>query len=61
MWDGGGLFVYSAAEGGKKPQNGFDYWVRCTPGNGADFISDYTTNLEQVLAPVNVFARQFQD
>lgn len=58
--DGGGLFVYGIADGGeKRPAGGYTYWVRCVPGNGADFISDYSTNLESVLAPANAFAFQF--
>ena len=59
--DGGGLFAYAAPDGGKKPKTGYEYWVRFVPGNGADVISDYTTNLEELLAPVNLFAAQFQD
>ena len=58
--DGGGLFIYAAEDGGKKPKGGYNYWVRLVPGNGADVLSDYTTNLETVLKPVNEFAEQFQ-
>ena len=58
--DGGGLFIYAAEDGGKKPKDGYNYWVRLVPGNGADVLSDYTTNLETVLKPVNEFAEQFQ-
>lgn len=58
--DGGGLFVYGLREGTKKPKDGFEYWVRLVPGNVADVIVDYTTNLETVLAPVNAFAAQFE-
>src|SRR5882757_7118446 len=56
--DGGGLFVYAAANGGNKPRSGYVFWVRLEPGNGADVIVDYTTNLESVIAPVNAFAAQ---
>lgn len=59
--DGGGLFVYAAADGGKKPRDGYKFWARIQPGNGADVIVDYTTNLESVLAPINAFAHQFQE
>lgn len=58
--DGGGLYVYAAADGGRKPPEGFNYWVRLVPGNGADVIVDYTTNLENTLKPINEFAAQFQ-
>lgn len=58
--DGGGLFVYAAEDGGEMPKGGYNYWVRLVAGNGADVISDYTTNLETVLKPVNDFAKQFQ-
>lgn len=58
--DGGGLFVYAAEDGGSKPPEGFNYWVRLTPGNGPDVITDYTTNLETVLAPANQLAAMFR-
>ena len=54
--DGGGLYVYAAAGDGQKPDDGYDYWVRLVPGNGSSYISDYSTNLESVLKPVNAFA-----
>lgn len=57
--DGGGLFVYAAQDGGEKPEEGYNYWVRIVPGNGADVIVDYTANLETVLKPVNDFAEKF--
>lgn len=60
--DGGGLYVYAAAldeNDGIKPRDGFRYWVRLTPGNGSDVISDYTTNLESVLKPINEFVKKF--
>lgn len=58
--DGGGLFVYAEPDGGEKPVDGWNYWVRLQPGNGADVIVDHTTNLESVLAPVSAFAATFQ-
>ena len=58
--DGGGLFVYAAADAGEKPSHGYDFWVRLVPGNGADVIVDYTTNLEATLKPVNAFAAQYR-
>jgi hypothetical protein len=58
--DGGGLFVYAAPNGEEKPKDGYKFWVRLVSGNGADVISDYTTNLEATLKPVNDFAAQFQ-
>jgi hypothetical protein len=61
--DGGGLHVYAAAldeNEGRKPRSGFRYWVKLVPGNGADVISDYTTNLEAVLKDVNAFAKLHQ-
>lgn len=59
--DGGGLFVYGVPDGGEKPKTGFDYWVRLVRGNGVDVIVDYTTNLEVVLASVNLFIDNFRD
>lgn len=59
--DGGGLHVYGIADNGETAPDGkYDYWVRCVPGNGDTFISDYTTNLETVLAPVNAFSRSVE-
>ena len=58
--DGGGLFVYAAPDGGHRPKGGYNYWVRLVPGNGADVIVDYTTNLETTIKPVNDFAEQFR-
>lgn len=61
--DGGGLFVYAASleeNDGRKPRGGFRYWVKLIPGNGADVISDYSTNLENALKPVNEFAAKYQ-
>ena len=53
--DGGGLYIYAAADGGQTLADGYDYWVRLVPGNGSSYISDYSTNLEPVLKPVNAF------
>jgi hypothetical protein len=58
--DGGGLFIYAAEDGGEKPEDGYKFWVRLVPGNGADVIVDYTTNLENTLKPANDFAAQFR-
>lgn len=61
--DGGGLYLYAASHEeneGRKPRAGYRYWVRLTPGNGADVITDYTTNLTNTIKPVNDFAAQFQ-
>ena len=58
--DGGGLFAYCVPDAGEKPEGGFQYWVRFVPGNGADVLVDYTTNLETALEPVNAFAAKFQ-
>lgn len=58
--DGGGLFVYAAEDGGQRPEDGFKYWVRLVPGNGADVLVDFTANLEKIIKPVNDFAAQFQ-
>lgn len=54
--DGGGLFVYASPDNGDG--NGpFDFWVRLeTANDGADFISDYTTNLNAILEPVTALA-----
>lgn len=56
--DGGGLFVYAWENHKKRPAN-FNYWVRLVPGNGAEVIVDYTTNLEATLKEVNEFAAGF--
>jgi len=48
------IFVYNP---GEKERIG---WVIFTYGNdGYDVISDYTTNLEDVLKPVNDYAEKF--
>lgn len=57
--DGGGLFAY-AWQGEKRPAK-FLHYVRFVPGNGADVLVDYTTNLESVLADTNAFAAAWQD
>lgn len=58
--DGGGLYLYGNPDNGEaKPEGGYRHWVRMVPGNGPDYISDYTTNLESVLKPVNDYAAQF--
>lgn len=55
--DGGGLHVYAVPDAGEKPKGGFEYWVKLVPGNEPDtFISDYTTNLQEILKPVFDFA-----
>ena len=59
--DGGGLFIYAVPDGGEKPATGYEYWVKLQPGNGADVVTDYTTNLETVLQPANKFAASFAD
>lgn len=59
--DGGGLFVYAVPDGGEKPEGGYTHWVRLVLGNGADVITDYSTNLEADLKPVNTFAAMFDD
>jgi len=56
--DGGGLFVYAWENHEDRPAK-FNYWVRLVPGNGADVIVDYTTNLETTLKEVNEFAAGF--
>lgn len=58
--DGGGLFVYANPADEEKPEDGYNYWVRLVPGNGADVLVDYTTNLEATIKDVNAFAAQFQ-
>lgn len=56
--DGGdGLFLY-AWQTERRPAK-HDRWVRFTPGNGVDALTDYTTNLEEVLKPVNALAAFF--
>lgn len=56
--DGGGLYLYAAPDGTdiKEPQ----HWVKFVRGNGADVISDYSKNLEQVIKEANEFALLFQ-
>lgn len=34
---------------------GFGSWVRLISGNATDYISDYTTDLEGALAPINAW------
>jgi hypothetical protein len=49
------LWVYAWPSHEERP-DGFSMWVRCVPGNGADYISDYTMSLETILKPVFHFA-----
>ena len=58
--DGGGLHVYAVPDGGDKPKDGYDHWIKLVPGNGCDVISDYTTNLEKVIEPALAFAELFR-
>lgn len=62
--DGGGLHVYAMPDGAEMPKQGTgEYckaWVKLEPANGArDFISDYSTNLEALIAPVQKVAESF--
>ena len=59
--DGGGLYVYAAADGGEKPADGWNYWIQLVPGNGSNYISDYSLNLEDVLKPINAFLASIED
>ena len=56
--DGGGLYLYAALDGGEIPTTGADYWIRFTTDNdsASDCITDYSTNLETILAPVLALA-----
>lgn len=35
-------------------------WVTLVYGNGIDLISDYTTNLEEVMAPLNAYVETLE-
>ena len=52
-------YVYAWKDEVGRPVDGVKYYVKLVPGNGADVISDYTTNLETVLKDVNEFASQY--
>lgn len=39
----------------------FDAWVMLVPGNGPSFISDYSVNLESMLAPINEFCDVWEE
>lgn len=47
--DGGGLYLYAAPDGGEKPEDGWQYWVRLVEGNGVDVITDYSVNFEPYI------------
>ena len=51
----GYTWVY-ASEDGRMPRGGYKYWIKFMAGNGADALVDYTTNLEDILKPVNALA-----
>jgi hypothetical protein len=51
----GYTWVY-ASEDGRMPRGGYTHWIKFRTGNGADALVDYTTNLEDVLKPVNALA-----
>lgn len=55
---GGGLRVYAVPDGGHMPDDGGPCWVKFSQGNTNldEIISDYTTNLEDVLAPTLILA-----
>jgi len=55
----GFTWVY-ASEGGTMPKGGYTHWIKFMTGNGADALSDYTTNLEAILKPVNDLAEKLQ-
>lgn len=55
--DGGGLFLY-AWRTERRPTE-YNHWVKLVPGNGADVISDFTTNLETTLKEVDAFAEAY--
>lgn len=59
--DGGGLFVYATPDGGEKPEGGYTHYARLTLGNGADVITDYTTNLESIVRPINEWTARWAD
>lgn len=59
--DGGGLFVYAYPDNGQSPPEGAEYWISLVPGNGVDFVSDFSVNLEQTLKPVNDFIEMFDN
>jgi len=60
--DGGGLHVYGMADNGfMGAADKADCFVKCVPGNGADFISDYSTSLEKVIKPANDFCKMVQE
>ena len=53
--DGGGLYLYAVPDGGEKPTDGYEFWIKLVPGNGTDYISDYSANLESALIQTNRF------
>lgn len=59
--DGGGLYLYAVADGGFKPETGYEYWIRLNLGAGpTSVIADYSTNLEATISSVNDFAASFE-
>jgi hypothetical protein len=53
--DGGGLFLYAMPDAEDFPaqQRAVNHWIRLQPeNNGADIISDYSTNLESIIDPI---------
>jgi len=56
----GGYVWFYAFDTEKRPSQ-YKYWVKCVEGNYADFITDYTTNLEETLKPVNEFVKSWMD
>lgn len=59
--DSGAGEIYCYAWKTEKRPAIFSFWVKLIPGNGADVLSDHTTNLEAVLKPVNDFAASWMD
>jgi hypothetical protein len=57
--DGGGMYLYAEPDGGEKPVDGWNYFVRLVPENteAVDVVSDYSVNLETTIAPVLALAQ----
>lgn len=52
------MLYVSRDDGQRVPAQG---WVRLIYGNGEYVINDYTTNLEEVLTPVNALVELFEE
>lgn len=56
--EGAVIFVSASEPDEKDKEIG---WVKCVPGNGASYISDYSLALEPTISETILLAKSFED